>query len=102
MKERSIGEQWDRKRKILLWTLPVAILIGGVATPLFTDYTLSKQHEERNGLYKKVSDIADVNNDGKLDINERTAVYETLGVDYVPSLRRLTDDQMKQYIENNK
>jgi hypothetical protein len=50
---------------------------------------------------RQVERLADTNNDGELSAEERSAVYEQLGIEYVPPLvQKLTLNHMREYINS--
>ena len=80
-----------------------ALLISayGVVSAFFLHGPPSGGRSELSELYKIVERIADTDKNGELSSLERAAVYESLGIDYVPELKKtLTEDQVRKYIVN--
>ena len=76
-----------------------SFLITGVGVGIISILSIGKTADsKRNKLLENVERIADKNQDGIVDGNERARVFEQLGIDYVPNLYMLSNEQKRQYL----
>ena len=102
-----IDEDGDKELDYIekIYGVPRAGASRFISKPTLEDQEIFNRIMERKKLYKRVTEIADTNNDGKLDSNEKVSFCEALGYEgslgynYVLLLRNLSSDRMRSYIE---